>query len=805
MSAPSAAAGGGSSGGGSAGEGSADGSSAGGRNSTTIRSRWNLSMTSGLSGMIPFLGMFYIGFLVNSESSETFTTLFIIELAMSEWSSVIYSEKKEDAKLVQRRTLHRKLQLEIPGRVLDMFQHPTNPNWIVVVTSTLVMIYNFDEGKNSLTKLCELKSSDNGSEYICSAHMSPNGQTLVLWTCNQVQKHIERHVYRSEYEVVQKGIKSHRLRFFRFSSTGGGYQFSPISTYDHPSMNRVEDHFYTGPMPRTCLSQDRSLLLIMFRENIFVLDVVSHAIISVFDMKTNPEVFAFDEWGRIKDLRSMTIVSHRNQHYLILLSHTGVITVLQLNVDCPDRVLELKSRYQSPKTPSLSSTAHFDDLSEYHCLAPSSHGPLQFIVGGSTCGSSDGIVRFYVIGSTGEISLSEEERMSLPVYEVTSVNRVTCALSKHRSHDSACLYRYSHRGGFTPEECHMILDTRGSSETEALQSTLNDAPIGLQSSGVFTVLPGCAIVASNAKNGLTLFGPDGKPVASTDSKDAHKLPITSVFSLEVGGNTFVVSFSSSDGSIKIWSIQKRGETVRLQIVATVSTADLVQKKGVKFIALYGQTLLIVTNQQEFLRFHVEITGGIRAEIRPIHGPVVQIQSGQICQGIAAINSTHALIHVATSEVRGCSLVLVSFVEGAAEMFKPIGTREAGKSPAVLTPNNFAVSAVVGTTVNSSALASGGASCSFNPMEMTINSAGQKAATTATIMALASCEGGFIYLTEKGSLIRITYSDDKPVVPKKIAVLKSSLTPKCRLQVSGNTVMVCQPRDDGSFELQRFQF
>lgn len=811
MSGQGAAAGGGSSGGGSAGEGSADGSSAGGRNSTTIRSRWNLSMTSGLSGMIPFLGMFYIGFLVNSESSETFTTLFIIELAMSEWSSVIYSEKKEDAKLVQRRTLHRKVQLEIPGHVLDMFQHPTNPNWIVVVTSTLVMIYNFDEGKNSLTKLCELKSSDNGSEYICSAHMSPNGQTLVLWTCNQVQKHIERHVYRYQYEVVQKGIKSHRLRFFRFSSTGGGYQFSPISTYDHPTMNRIEDHSYTGPMPRTCLSQDRSVLLFMFRENIFVLDVVSHAIISVFDMKTNPEVFTFDKWGRIKDLRSMTIVSHRNQHYFILLSPTGVITVLQLNVDCPDRVLELKSRYQSPKTPSLSSTAHIDDLSEYNCLAPSSHGPLQFIVGGSTCGSSDGVVRFYVIGSTGEISLSEEERMSLPVYEVTSVNRVTCALSKHRSHDSACLYRHSHRGGFTPEECHMILDTRGSSETEALQSSLNGAPIGLQSSGVFALLPdGTFVVSSNPDNGLTLLGPDGKKVASTNLSDAHKSPITSVFSFEFGGNTFVVSFSHSDGSIKIWSIQKRGETVHIRIVATISTADIVQKKGVKFLALYGQTLLIVTNQQEFLRFHVEITGGIRAEIRPIPGLVVQMESG-ICQGIAAVSRTHALIHVATSGVRGCSLVLVSFVEGAAEMFKTLGTSKSGKPPAALTLNGFAVYAVVPVVdpgvdtikLCSTALA-GGVSCKFEPKEITKDSSGKKSATTANILALAPCKIGFIYLTKYGNLIRLAYdAKNMPTLPKQIAVLECALTPKCRLQVSGNTVMVCQPRDDGSFELQTF--
>jgi hypothetical protein len=337
------------------------------------------------------------------------------------------------------------------------------------------------------------------------------------------------------------------------------------------------------------------------------------------------------------------------------------------------------------------------------------------------------------------------------------------------------------------------------------RSTLNGAPIELQPSGVFALSPDEAIVASNADNGLTLFGPDSKTIASTDARDAHKSSITSVYSFKNGSNTSLVSFS--DETIKIWSIQKRGETDRLQIVATVSTADLVQKKGVKFLALYGQTLLIVTNQQEFLLFHVEITVtfGIRAEIRPIPGPVVKILSDKIVQGISAVSPTNAFIHVATSEVRGCSLVLVSFVEGAAEVFKSIGTREAGKSPAALTPNGFAVSAVVGTTVNSSALAPGEASFSFNPMEMTINPAGQKAATTATILALASCEGGFIYLTEKGSLIRITYSDDKSVVPKKIAVLDCTLTPKCQLQVSGNTVMVCQPRDDGSFELLTFKF
>ena len=203
-----------------------------------------------------------------------------------------------------------------------------------------------------------------------------------------------------------------------------------------------------------------------------------------------------------------------------------------------------------------------------------------------------------------------------------------------------------------------------------------------------------------------------------------------------------MSFSSSDGIIQIWLIQKRGETVHnIRIVATIATADLVQKKGVKFIALYGQTLLIVTNQQEFLRFHVEITGGIRAEIRPIPGPVVQISSGQICQGIAAISPTHALIHVATSGKPGCSLVLVSFEVGAAEMFKPIGTRGSGKSPAALTLSGFAISAVVPTTVCSTALAAGGEFCSFTPKDFKDGKL-----CDATILAIVPCEGGFIYIT-----------------------------------------------------------
>ena len=265
-----------------------------------------------------------------------------------------------------------------------------------------------------------------------------------------------------------------------------------------------------------------------------------------------------------------------------------------------------------------------------------------------------------------------------------------------------------------------------------------------------------------------------------------------------------MSFSHSDGIIQIWLIQKRGETVHnIRIVATIATAVLVQKKGVKFLALDGQTLLIVTNQQEFLRFHVEITGGIRAEIRPIPGPVVQMESGKICQGISAVSPTHALIHVATSTsgVRGCSLVIVSFSEGAAEVFKPIGTRETGKSPAALTLNGFTVSAVVPTTVCSTALAAGGEFCSFTPKDIKDGKL-----CDATILAIVPCEGGFIVITVNGFLILFIYdAKNVPVYKKRIAVLDCTLTLKCRLQVSGNTVMVCQPRDDGSFELRTFQF
>jgi hypothetical protein len=331
------------------------------------------------------------------------------------------------------------------------------------------------------------------------------------------------------------------------------------------------------------------------------------------------------------------------------------------------------------------------------------------------------------------------------------------------------------------------------------QSTLNGAPIGLLPNGVVVLLPDRTLVSSNADNGLTLFGPDGKPVASSDPKNAHKSPITRVFPLEVGD---VATFSSSDGSIQIWSIQKRGETVHIRIVATISTTDFVLKKGVKFLALYGQTLLIVTNQQELLRFRVEIAG-IRAEIRPIPGPVVQMEAGQICQGIAAINSTHAIIYVATSGVRECSLVLASFVEGAAEMFKSIGTRKfgLGKPPAAFTSNGFAISAVDPTKVCSTALSDDGVSSLFYPKDLKDGKL-----CDATILEIVPCESGFICITANGFLFQFVYdAQQKPVLKKQIAVLKCALTPKCWLQVSGDTVMVCQPRDDGSVELLTFKF
>ena len=334
------------------------------------------------------------------------------------------------------------------------------------------------------------------------------------------------------------------------------------------------------------------------------------------------------------------------------------------------------------------------------------------------------------------------------------------------------------------------------------RSTINGSPIELHPSGVFfALLPDGTLVSSNPGNGLTLFGPNGKPVASTDKQAAHKLQITSVFPFEVVGKTFLLSYSHSDGSIKIWSIQKRGGTVHIRIVATISTADLVPKEGVKFLASYGEMLLIVTNKDKLLRFHVEITDGIRAEIRPIPGPVVQIPSGQICQGIAAISPTHAIIHVAaTFGVCGFSLVLVSFAEGAAEMFKKLGTRESGKPSAALTPN-FAVSAVVPTTVCSTALEPGEASCSFTPKDFKDGKL-----CDAIILAIIPCEGGFIFITANGFLFQFVYdAQQKPFYKNKIAVLECALTPKCRLQVSGNTVMVCQPRDDGSFELLTFPF
>jgi WD40 repeat protein len=337
------------------------------------------------------------------------------------------------------------------------------------------------------------------------------------------------------------------------------------------------------------------------------------------------------------------------------------------------------------------------------------------------------------------------------------------------------------------------------------RSTLNGAPIQLEPNSVFAVLSDGEIVASNADNGLTLFGTDSKPIASTDPRDAHKSPIKSVNSFKDGSNTFLVSFS--DGIIKIWSIQKRGKTVQLKIVATFSTADLVQKKGVKFLALDGQTLLIVTNQDEILRFHVEITGGIRAEISLIPGPVVQMESGQICQGIADLNSTHALIHVMNPEDRSCSLVLVSFVEGD-EFFKTLGTREskkgkpASKPPAALTRNGFAVSAVDPNIICSTPLAPDRPFNSVTPQDLKDG----KLCNATILKIIFFGEDGFICITENGYLIRFVYdAQQKPIVKGMIVISTCALTPKCRIQVSGNTAMVCLPRDDGSFELLTFRF
>ena len=790
-------------GGGSAGGG---GGAAGGKDD---RSNWTLSRTSALINFICLFGMYFVGYRIDTESGVDYTTLLITELMLTEWMSPNGEPEDQSTKLVTLRISKIIAKLGLKGcYVYDMFQHPTNPKWIVVVTRSSVILYEFDEIRTSLRQICELKGSENDFQYICSAHMSQDGRTLMLWTFNQIRKHEEQHVSRGRYKVVQTGINTHCVRFFRLSTTGSGYRFSPETTYAHPSMQSVEDQCNNAPMPKTYLSRDGSLLFVLFRTNILVFNLSSHSLIYVFDMNTIPDVFQFDQWGRIKDLRSMTVVSNQTTHFLVLLSSKGLITILQFDSDHPEQGLEFKSRYESPKMPSKSS----DDLIHYNCLTASSHKPMQFFVGGSEYMGSRGFVRMYDIRPSAEIEFVSEEKHQLPVSQINSINGVTTARCIHDSDLEASSYRLEHRGQSDPIQGHLILDTR-SNPPPPSQSTLNGAPIGLPPSGVFAVLSDGAIVASNADKGLKLLGPDGKYVASTDTNDAHKTPITNLFFFEVGGNTFVVSFSSSDGIIQIWLIQKSGETVHIQIVSTVLTAELVPKKGVKFIALHEQTLLIVTNQQEFLRFHIEITeitGGIRAEIRPIPGQVVQIPFGQICQGIAAVSPTHVLIHVATSGVRGCSLVLVSFSEGAAEVFKPIGIREFKedepvsklKPPAALTLNGFAVSAVVATTVCSTALAPGGASCSFTPKDFDKD----KKVCDATILAIIPCEGGFIYITANGFLFQFVYdAQQKPVFKKRIAVLECALTPKCRLQVSGNTVMVCLPRDDGSFELLTFRF
>lgn len=444
---------------------------------------------------------------------------------------------------------------------------------------------------------------------------------------------------------------------------------------------------------------------------------------------------------------------------------------------------------------------------EIQQICPCSVNPTHFFVAGKK------------IERSGEILLGYEKCRLTPVLIEIAIREGALVNIDKKSFDkggvSECSYLTSSGGiviaSFIGKDYRaresVIGETRkveSSVPPSLSRSTLNGAPIQLEPRCVFTLLSCGEIVASNADNGLTLFGTDCKPIAS---EDAHKSLITSVFSLEVGG-IFVVSFSHSDGSIKIWSIQKRGKTVHnIRIVATIATADLVQKKGVKFLAFYGKMLLILTNQEEFLRFHIEIIGGIRVEIRPIFGPVVQIPSGKICQSITAVNSTHALIHFVVSGVRRYSLVLVSFLEGADEVFKTIGTREFKedepviKPPAALTLNSFAVSAVVPTTVCSTALEPGEASCSFTPKDFNDGKL-----CNATILAIFPCESGFICITANGFLFQYVYdAQQKPFFKNRIDVLKCSLTPKCRLQVSGNTVMVCQPRDDGSFELLTFPF
>jgi len=779
----------------SAQDGAAGGGGSAGGGKDDRKSNWTLSKTSALMNMVCLFGMYFIGFRVDTESGVDYTTLLIIELMLTELMSPNGEWEDPSTKFVTLRECKTKVKQVLTCRVFDMFQHPTNPKWIVVVTSSSVIIFEFDESSMSLKQISELKGSENGFQCICSAHMSQDGRTLMLWTFNQVRKHEERQIDRWRDEVVQIGIKSHCVRFFRLSPTGSGYRFSQETTYVNPSMLSVEDHFYTGPMPQIYLSQDGSLLFVLFRTNILVFNLGSHSLIHVFDMNTIPHIFQFDEWGRIKDLRSMTVVSNQTTHFVVLLSSKGLITILQFDSDHPEQGLEFKSRYESPKNSSIS----FDDLTYYKCITGSSHKSMQFFVGGSTCGSNDGFVRMYDITPSAEIVFVSEEKHQLPVSQINSRKGVTTALCSYGSNLDASLYRLEHRG-------HLILDTR-SNPPPPSQSTLNSAPIKLQPGGVFAVLSDGAIVASNADNGLTLFGPDCKKVASTDSKDAHKCPVTSTFSLEVSGTTFVVSFSHSDGSIKIWSIQKRGETVHIRIVATVSTVDLVQKKGVKFLALDGQTLLIVTNQQEFLRFHIEITGGIRAEIRPIPGPVVQMESGQICQGIANLNSTHALIHVMNPKDRSCSLVLVFFVEGD-EVFKTLGIREseegkpASKPPAALTRNGFAVSAVDPNTICSTPLAPDRPFNSVTPKDLKDG----KLCNATILKIIFFGEDDFTCITENGYLIRFVYdAQQKPIVKGMIVISTCALTPKCRIQVSGNTVMVCLPRDDGSFELLTFRF
>lgn len=641
-------------------------------------------------------------------------------------------------------------------------------NHFMLLTDRYIYFFRINQ-TNKLEVIHRIEASEAEGRLYKSCAISANGQNMVI---------------------------HHKFGFsiFRISMIFGQFEVELVRTVELPLQNRnVVGHAHLGDVHRVKMTPEG---VVIWYESACLENKLERSVNVLF--LTGPQIFRFSMEG-IEGLgfghlhKFFELCKITPTEFGVIFGGDDYLALLILSLDLEN--LSLRLRVSARMNPEF----------DVQLICPCSVNPTHFFVAGKT------------IERTGEISLGYEKCYIRPkLMEIAIRGGALVKIgdqSFYKGGVSECSYLTSSGGhviaSFLGEDDRaresVIGETRkvGSSvPPPPSQSTLNGAPIELQPSGVFALSPDEAIVASNTDKGLTLFGPDGKPIASTDSKDAHKSLITSVFSLEVSGTTFVVSFSHSDGSIKIWSIQKRGKTVHIRIVATVSIEDIAPKKGVKFLALDGQTLLIVTNQQEFLRFHIELTGGIRAEIRPIPGPVVQMESGQICQGITAVSRTHALIHVATSGVRGCSLVLVSFSESAAEVFKPIGTREAGKSPAALTPNGFAVSAVVATTVCSTALAPGGASCLFTPKDFDKD----KKVCDATILAIIPCEGGFIYITANGFLFQFVYdAQQKPIFKKRIAVLECALTPKCRLQVSGNTVMVCQPRDDGSFELLTFQF